>query len=161
MIRFITQFGVAAMFLLFSTAVAWYEGSAILNNPWEWRYSTPFTQLINGEVSNQSDISQLDYFIYASKFKPAFPIIMILSSLYILILSGFYSLKQKKKWFSYYLLVLGGGLFLFSYFTFNSPTVGGRILFSLFIICGLLCVTTALSIHFQILDRIRTKNVMG
>lgn len=51
MIRFITQFGVAAMLLLFSTAVAWYEGSAILDNPWEWRYSTPFTQLINGRVS--------------------------------------------------------------------------------------------------------------
>jgi len=155
MIRFITQFGVAAMLLLFSTAVAWYEGSAILDNPWEWRYSTPFTQLINGGVSYHSDISQLDYFIDASKFQPVFPIIMILSSLYILILIGFYSLKQMKKWFSYYLSVLGGGLLLFSYFTFNSSTIGGRILFSLFIICGSLCVTTAIIIYFQILVRIR------
>lgn len=155
MIRFTIQFGVATIFLLFSTAVAWYEGSAIMENPWEWRYSTPFTQLLNGGVSNQSDISQLDYFIYAAKFKPTFPIVMVLSSLYLLILNGYYSLKQKKKWLPYFLLLLGGGLFLFSYCTFNSPTVGGRLLFFLFIICGLLCVVTAIIIYFHNFKRIR------
>lgn len=82
MIRFVIQSSVSIALLLFSTAVAWYEGSAILDNPWEWRYSTPFTQLLYGVVNNPSDISQLDYFVYASKFQPTFPIIMILSSLY-------------------------------------------------------------------------------
>ncbi len=38
MIRFVIQFSVSIALLLFSTAVAWYEGSAILDNPWEWRY---------------------------------------------------------------------------------------------------------------------------
>lgn len=158
MIRFIIQFGVASLLLLFSTTVAWYEGSAILDNPWEWRYSTPFTKLFHGVVSNPSDISQLDYFVYASKFQPTFPIIMILSSLYLLILIGYYILKQEKKWFSYYLTFLSGGLLLCSYFTFNSPTVGGDILFSLFLICGLLCITTALFINFQV-NRMRGQKV--
>ena len=159
LIRFVIQFSVSITLLLFSTAFAWFEGSAILDNPWEWRYSTPFTQLLYGVVNNPSDISQLDYFVYASKFQPTFPIIMILSSLYLLILIGCNILKQEKNWLAYYLTFLGGGLFLFSYFTSNSPTVGGHILFSIFIISGLLCVSAALIIYFQILNRIKVNKV--
>ena len=156
MIKYI-QFGVVSFFLLFSTAAALYEGSAILNDPWEWSYSTPFTQILYGVVNNPSDISKLDYFVYAAKFQPTFPIIMVLSSLYLLILTGYYILKQKKKTFAYYLSFLGGGLLLFSYFTSNSPTVGGHKMFSLFLVCGLLCIATALIIYFQILNQIRMK----
>ena len=97
MIRF-TSNSAASFFLLFSTAVAWYEGSTILDNSLEWQYSTPFTQLLYGVVNNPSDISQLDYFVYAAKFQPTFPIIMVLSSLYLLILIGYSILKQEKKW---------------------------------------------------------------
>lgn len=157
MIRFIIQFGVASFFLLFSTTVAWYEGSAILDNPWEWRYSTPFTQLLYGVVSNPNDISQLDYFVYASKFQPTFPIIMVMSSLYLLILTGYYIFKQEKKGFAYYLSVLGGGLILLSYFTSNSPTVGGQIMFYIFLVCGVFCIVTALMNYYQILNRIMIK----
>lgn len=155
MIRFVLQFSVSITLLLFSTAFAWYEGSAILDNPWEWRYSTPFTQLLYGVVNNPSDISQLDYFVYASKFQPTFPIMMIFSSLYLLILIGYKILKLEKKWLAYYLTFLGGGLFLFSYFTSNSPTKGGHILSPIFIICGLLCISAALIINFQVLNRIK------
>ncbi|MBU8769452.1 YjdJ family protein [Cytobacillus oceanisediminis] len=159
MIRFVIPFSVSIAVLLFSAAVAWYEGSAILDNPWEWRYSTPFTQLLYGVVNNPSDISQPDYFVYASKFQPTFPIIMILSSLYLLILIGYNTLKQKRKWLVFYLTFLGGGLFLISYFTSYSPTVGGHILFSIFIICGLLRISTALIINFQVLNLIKVNKV--
>lgn len=104
-------------------------------------------------------ISQLDYIVYASKFQPTFPIIMILSSLNLLILIGYKILKQEKKWLAYYLTFLGGGLFLFSYFTSNSPTIGGQILFSIFIICGLLCISAAFLINFQVLNRIKVNKV--
>ena len=156
-IRFIIQCGIASFFLLFSTAVAWYEGSAILDNPWEWRYSTPFTQLFYGVVSSPSDISQLDYFVYAFKFQPIFPVIMVLSSLYLLALIGYFIFKQEKKGFAYYLSFLGVGLFLLSYFTSNSPTVGGQIMFYLFLMCGVFCIVTALIYYYQILNRIRVK----
>ncbi|MFB9976397.1 YjdJ family protein, partial [Pallidibacillus thermolactis subsp. kokeshiiformis] len=149
MIRYI-QFGVVSFFLLFSTAVALYEGSAILNAPWEWPYSTPITQILYGVVHNSSDILILDYFVYAAKFQPTFPIIMVLSSLYLLILTGYYTLKRKKKMFAYFLSFIGGGLFLLSYFTSNSPTVGGHKMSFLFLICGLICIATALIIYFQI-----------
>ena len=60
-------------------------------------YSTPFTQLLYGEVSEVSEISQLDYFVYAAKFQPTFPIIMVLSSLYLLILIGYYIFQEERK----------------------------------------------------------------
>ncbi|WP_226669800.1 YjdJ family protein [Metabacillus litoralis] len=153
MIRFIIQFGIFSILFLFSTAASWYEGSAILNNPWEWKYSTPFTTFFYGGVNNQSDISQLDYFIYAFKFLPTYPVIMVLSSMYLLILIGNYTLK-KRKWFIYYLFFLSGGCFLVSYLTINSITVGGRILFFLFIICGI-CLTTISTINFQLETKLR------
>lgn len=156
MIRFI-QFGVASCFLLISFFATLYEGSNILTDPWEWRYSTPFTQLFYGVVNNPSDISQLDYIVYAAKFHPTFPIIMFLSGLYLLVLIGYYTLKQEKKLFAYYLTFLGGGLLLCSYTISNSPTVGGRIMFSLFLICGLLCIATTLIINLQFINRIRMK----
>lgn len=157
MIRLLIQFGVSTLLLLFSTAVAWYEGSAILDNSLEWRNSTPFTQLLYGAVNNPSNILQLDYFVYAIKFQPTFPIIMVLSSLYLLILIGYCIFQEEKKGLAYYLSFLGGGLFILSYFTSNSPTVGGQLMFYLFLVCGLFCIVTALMNYYQILNRTRVK----
>jgi len=151
--RFSIQFGIASFLLLISTVAGWYEGSAILDNPWEWRYSTPFSQLFYGEIQNGSDISQLDYFIYSAKFQPTFPVIMVISSLYLLILIGYYFLKRQYKWFAYYMFFLGGGLFLLSYFIFNSPTLGGQIFFYTWLVSAVLCIAVAIITYFQIFNR--------
>ncbi|WP_245639433.1 YjdJ family protein [Viridibacillus arvi] len=80
MLRFFIQFVTVFLLFIFSTFFAWYEGSTNLDNPWEWGYSTPFSQLLNGEVHSASDVSQLDYFIYAAKFQPTFTVFMVISS---------------------------------------------------------------------------------
>jgi hypothetical protein len=145
------QFGLVV--ILFSTVAAWYEGSAILDNPWEWKYSTPFSHMLYGEVHSDSDISQLDYFVYAAKFQPAFPAIMAISSLYLLILIGYYFLNRQHKRFAYFLAILGGGLFLLSYFFTNSPTDGGQIFFYIWLVSGILCTVTAVITYFQAFNR--------
>ena len=61
------------MLLIFSTGVALYEGSAILEDPWEWKYTAIFSQMKNGQVENVNDILPIDYFVYAAKFVPTFP----------------------------------------------------------------------------------------
>lgn len=106
-----------------------------------------------GEVNSNSSISQLDYLVYAVKFQPTFPVIMVISSLYILILMGYHFLKPQHKRFAYYLSFLGGVLFLLSYFIFNSPTFGGQIFFYIWLVSGLLCIVTAVITYFQILNR--------
>ncbi|MGE7837403.1 YjdJ family protein [Viridibacillus arvi] len=153
MLRFFIQFVVVFLLFIFSTFFAWYEGSTILENPWEWKYSTPFSQLLNREILNASDISQLDYFIYAAKFQPTFPVIMVISSLYLLILIGYYSFKKKYKWFAYYLFFLGGGLSLLSYIIYHSTTLGGEILYCICLVSSVLCIAAATISYFQIFNR--------
>ncbi|MFJ8103989.1 MULTISPECIES: DUF4306 domain-containing protein [unclassified Lysinibacillus] len=43
--------------LAFSTFISWYEGSAIIENSLEWKYSTPFTILFNIEITNGPSFS--------------------------------------------------------------------------------------------------------
>ncbi|WP_144554352.1 DUF4306 domain-containing protein, partial [Peribacillus simplex] len=38
---FLFQFVIASSLLFISTVCALYEGSAIVDNHWEWKYSTP------------------------------------------------------------------------------------------------------------------------
>ena len=98
MFRYISQLIIGSFILAVSTFIAWYEGSAIIENSFEWKYSTPFTKLFNIEITNGHDISQLDYFVYAAKFQPLFPAIMTVSVLYILSVIGYYLIKRNTKW---------------------------------------------------------------
>ncbi|QOV12143.1 YjdJ family protein [Viridibacillus arvi] len=152
MLRFFIQFVTVLLLFFFSTFFAWYEGSTILENPWEWKYSTPFSQLLNGEVHSASDISQLDYFMYAAKFQPTFPVIMVTSSIYLLILIGYYSFKKRYKWFAYYLFILGGGLFFFSYIIYDSTTLD-KIYFIICLLYSVVCLKTATISYFRIFNR--------
>ncbi|MEH7413847.1 YjdJ family protein [Neobacillus drentensis] len=79
-------FALAGMMLCFSTFVAWYEGSNLVNDPFEWKYTAKVTHSIKGEITDYHQINQLDYFIYAAKFHPLFPILMLVSASIIIIL---------------------------------------------------------------------------
>jgi hypothetical protein len=63
----------ASILLIFSTGFAWYEGSKILDDPWEWKYTAIFFQKVNGQVKQASDILSTDHIVYAAKFLPTFP----------------------------------------------------------------------------------------
>ena len=147
------QFAFTLFVFLFSAIVSWYEGSEILNQPWEWPYSTPFSHMLYGEVLSERDISQLDHFIYAAKFKPAFPAVMAVSGLYLLILVGYYFLllRQKQSKFFYFLFVIGGGLLFISCIFTNSPTKGGEIFHYIWLAGGLICILAAIYIRFLIM----------
>ncbi|WP_043933280.1 YjdJ family protein [Bacillus sp. EB01] len=135
--RLAIQAGIGLIFLLFSTMASWYEGSALVDSPSEWKHSTPFTQIFKTSFSDGKDISQLDYFVYAAKFQPIFPVIMIVSILYLFILAGLYFLKNRGNLFSLYLFILGIICVLAGLQLAGSSTQGGRILFYVFAASGL------------------------
>ncbi len=114
MFKYILQFIIGMFFLIISTFFAWYEGSAIVDNSLEWGNSTPFTHFSNIDITNGQNISQLDYFIYAAKFQPLFPAMMIISVLYMVGIIGFYLLNRKLKSAKIYWELLGCILILFS-----------------------------------------------
>ncbi|WP_240375611.1 YjdJ family protein [Bacillus piscicola] len=153
MFLFVIQLGIVSILLLFSTLAAWYEGSAILDNPWEWKYSTPFSQLFHGEVQNSSHVSQLDHFVYAAKFGPTFPIIVVISTIYLIVLLGYYFLKRQLKGFAYYLFFWSGVLMLLSSLISKSPTPGGQILFNMWLLSGLLCAAIAVYLYVRSSNR--------
>lgn len=147
----IFQFGLALMILLFSTLGAWYEGSEVLERNSEWEYSTPFTHLFYGEVNDSNDISRLDHFVYAAKFKPINPILMLVSSIYLLTLLAYVFFKQNRKWFSRFIITLGILLSLFSIALYSSPTIGARVIFYVSLSIGILYIVIA--VIFYVLQK--------
>ncbi|MCH7323278.1 YjdJ family protein [Solibacillus sp. MA9] len=140
MFKYVLQLIVGIFTLVVSTLISWYEGSAITYNSLEWGYSTPFTKLFNIEITNGRDITQLDYFVYAAKFQPLFPAIMMVSVCYILSVVGYYLVKYKLKWAIGFFGLIGCIMILLSGFIFNSTTIGGRIFFWITLVSGLISV---------------------
>lgn len=138
MFKYILQLIIGILTLTISTFIAWYEGSAIIDNPFEWNYSTPFTGLFNIEITNGYDISQLDYFVYAAKFQPFFPAIMMVSVLYIMSVIGHYLIKRNTKWAIGFWGLTGCICILLSGLIINSPTIGGVIFFWMTSISGII-----------------------
>lgn len=132
------------MFLVFSTLVAWYEGSSILNTPWEWRYTAIFSEIVNGPVMQADDILTIDYFVYAAKFTAIFPLLMLLSSTYIIILLGYVLFKRNIKKYSYFLSCIGVIFLVLSVLVSSSPTIGLKIFFNCFLLLGILLIVIAL-----------------
>lgn len=143
MFKYVLQLIVGIFSLVVSTFIAWYEGSAITYKSLEWGYSTPFTKSFNIEIMNGHDISQLDYFVFAAKYQPLFPAIMMVSVFYILSVVGYYLVEYKPKWAIGFWGLIGCIMILPIGFTFNSPTIGGRIFFWITLVSGLICITVA------------------
>lgn len=150
MFRFIFQFGAASIVFLFSACAAWYEGSALLDHPSVWKNTTPFTRLFHGSVQSETDILQWDFFIYAAKYQPTYPMIMLVSGLYLLLFIGYYIFKRAKKWYAIYLFMLSGGLYILSYFHFDSPLGEGYKMFVLMATCASFCLLSGLITYLSV-----------
>ncbi|OIU68575.1 YjdJ family protein [Rossellomorea aquimaris] len=143
MSRAVIQIGLGIGVLFFSLFATLFEGSEIVDRPFEWEYSTPFS----GQVNAAGDISKLDYFVYAIKFKPAFPIVMAISLLYLLVVAG-YLFLSRKRFYSLYLPILAVLQFGLGALMFSATTSGAQLLSYVFIVCGLVTVLAALMYHF-------------
>ncbi|OOE12600.1 YjdJ family protein [Fictibacillus arsenicus] len=147
---YIIQYGIAIFTFLFSTFSAWYEGSELRDVQWEWNHSAIISKWLNGAVTAPSDISGLDHFIYAAKFKPVFPILMAVSGLYIIILAATWLLRNQRNKLFMFLDILGLLLMLASLLTYQSPTKGLELFTMLFIVMGLLSITASAVIKMKL-----------
>ncbi|MGE6486949.1 DUF4306 domain-containing protein [Paenisporosarcina sp. NPDC076898] len=142
--KIIIQLSITLFAFIFSSLATWYEGSKILDVPWEWKHTAIFSEIVNGPVKESSDILIVDYFVYAAKFLPTFPLIMFLSGSYVLILIGYIVLKRRKKMFSYFLTSIGVLFLVLSGFVSQSPTRGLKVFFLSFLFVGILSIGIAL-----------------
>ncbi len=142
--KYAVQYLIASMLLAFSTFIAWYEGSAIRDVPWEWKHTALFSKVFNGQITNNSDISQLDYFIYAAKFHPVYPILILFSLSYIATLSGYLLLKNNIKRLTVFLSTISIIHILLGLTIYSSPTVGGKYFTFAFLFNGLINLSLAI-----------------
>lgn len=143
MAKYLLQLMVGVAIFFVSTFFAWYESSEITENPFEWRYSTPFTNLFVQEIVNGKDISQLDYFVYAVKFKPLFPAIMFVSLIYLLSVLGMYLIKMKLKATTPFWGCTGLILLFSSVVISQSFTIGNSVFFWIASINGMIFLVVA------------------
>jgi hypothetical protein len=155
MFKTMIQLGLSSMFFLFSALASWYEGSNILQNSREWKYTAFFSQMINGDVLHSSDILLVDYFIYAAKFFPTFPIFMLLSGTHLILLIGYVLFKRSQKVFAGFLSFIGILFLGISGLVANSSIGGLQTFFNLFLFMGMLLIVVALIRAFSV----RTKEV--
>ncbi|MDP1419522.1 DUF4306 domain-containing protein [Peribacillus simplex] len=144
------QMTIVALFFMVFTFCTWYEGSEILDRPWEWKYSTHFTPVNDDQAMDADDISSFDHFVYAAKFKPLFPFLMVITAFYLIILTGFILFKRSIKKMALFLLGLGILFLLSSGFVSNSPTVGGNIFQAFFLIGGMIAIIGAALYYFRV-----------
>lgn len=139
----------AMLFLMIFTFCAWYEGSEILDNPWEWEYSTPFSELLHTQVEGPEDISNLDHLVYAAKFRPLFPALMMMTLLYLVTLTGLRVSKGSQKKSAFFLTGLGVLLLLMSGLIWSSPTVGGHFFKGISLIVGIVSILVGMLYYFK------------
>lgn len=144
--RYIIQYIASSAILLLATLSAWYEGSGIREDPFEWKYSAIFSKAINGSVTSPADILLLDHFVYAVKFKPLYPLIMVICSLYLLTLTAMLLLKFNTKKLAVYHGVLGVSLMVAGFIIKSSPTTGLSLFMWFFTITGILNLITSVFI---------------
>ncbi|MGG4266244.1 YjdJ family protein [Peribacillus simplex] len=154
--KYFDQSIIAGFFLLLFSFCTWYEGSEILDDSREWKYSAHFSQMLNDQVVDDQDISNLDYFVYAAKFKPVFPVLMVLTSSYLIILTGYALFKRSSKKTALFLVGYGVFFLILSGIVSNSPTVGGNIFQAIFLISGMMAIIGAALYYFRIPKEIKT-----
>lgn len=147
--KYFIQFLLTVILFIFATAATWYEGSELLSRTLEWKYSTFFSQMINGEVIIANDISGLDFFIYAVKFQPFYPFLMMMSILYLLLLASYLVLGKNLRKFSLFLVAIGMILLILGTFVSDSPTAGGKYFNLVLNIMGILCLLNFIILHFN------------
>jgi hypothetical protein len=147
--RLVLQVGLALMLLLFSAAASWYEGSEIVDNSFEWKYTAIFSQYLHGPVENANDILPIDHFVYAVKFVPTFPLLMLLSGTYLILLIGYILLKRNHKLFACLLSFIGVLFLVLSQVISSSPTIGLVTFYNTLIPIGMFLLVAALILYFR------------
>ncbi|MFP7494628.1 DUF4306 domain-containing protein [Terribacillus saccharophilus] len=115
-------FILAGFAFIFFLTLSLYEGSNLVEDVFEWPRSTPFTHLLVSDPIFPQDIVWLDFFVYAIKFYPVYPIMTLICATLLLFLT-IQKLNSSRKWYSSILEILFGFLILYtsaSFFTADS-----------------------------------------
>lgn len=137
--------------LVVSTFIAWYEGAQIYDNPWEWGNTALVSNYLNGyPITTEGQIVMLDHFIYAAKFQPLFPLLMVVSLLAFILVSVYPLVKRNRNVLLATTFFLASISFIVFFLLGNSPTPGFKLFTALFGFIGLLSMGILLSVVIKV-----------
>lgn len=136
------------MFFCIATFASWYEGSELVDNSFEWEHTAVFTSWIHDGEVERGNISQLDYFVYSIKFKPIFPIIMMVSLMYMVFAIGQKLLQPGIKQ-NIFISILGAILLTGAGLISGSPTSGAKVFMMSQLLVGTLLIALAIFLQFR------------
>ncbi|MEA3322492.1 MAG: YjdJ family protein [Bacillota bacterium] len=141
-------FGLAIMFFCIATFASWYEGSELVDNSFEWKHTAVITSWLNDGEVERGNISQLDYFVYSIKFKPIFPVIMMISFIYMVFVIGQKLLQPGVK-LNIFMSILGVCLLSGAGLISGSPTSGAKVFMMSQVLVGTLLIALAVFLQFR------------
>ncbi|WP_367183502.1 DUF4306 domain-containing protein [Sporosarcina sp.] len=130
------------LILLFSLLVSIYEGSEILNTPWEWEHTAIFSNLTNEQLKTTKDILLIDYFIFAAKFSPIYPIVSLIATYSITFQIIFWIKNKLTRIISFWLITFISIILMIT--LKNSPTQGLHLISILFGLSTFISISIAL-----------------
>ncbi|GAE93196.1 hypothetical protein JCM21714_2250 [Gracilibacillus boraciitolerans JCM 21714] len=143
------QILVSFVFFLFTLYVSLYEGSNLLLDTPEWKYTTKFTHLIYENPSLPEDITNIDLYLYAVKYYSFFPIMNLISGLYFFILLVYIGIKRNLRRMSYVLAITGSILIILSLLFFSSFSIGTIIYRIILFITGLIFLVSPMLLKYK------------
>jgi hypothetical protein len=121
-----------------------YEGSNLIENSFEWSRSAPFTHLLAPNPVFPEDIVWLDFFIYAIKYYPIYPLLTLISAVVMLSLTLQTLNKQKCLSINILQLLIGALLLYMSAVFFSAHSFGSAVFRLSFLLIGIIFVCDAL-----------------
>ncbi|NLP51165.1 DUF4306 domain-containing protein [Bacillus sp. RO1] len=141
-------FGLAIIFFCIATFASWYEGSELVDNSFEWKHTAVITSWLNDGEVERGNISQLDYYVYSIKFKPIFPVIMMLSFIYMVFEISRKFLQPGIK-LNIFMSILGVILLTGAGLISGSPTSGANVFMMSQVLVGTLLIALAVFLQFR------------
>jgi Domain of unknown function (DUF4306) len=127
---------------------ALYEGSNLIEDPFDWQESSLFTNLLVSNPKYPEDIIWLDYFVYAVKYYPIYPVLTLISLLGLLLFVMGTKLKSSNL-FNVIEVVIGGLMIFTALSFFSANTIGSEIFKYTILLSGLIFIMQAIFIGYK------------
>lgn len=144
-IKCMTQLFASCFVFLLSSVATWYNGSSVLEGP--------LSASLTGGLTKSSAVhhySHIDYLLYTIKFHPQFPIMMMVSGIYLIVLLSIIGFKKRYGLISSCCLCITALLCYSSYKLSHTPTEGEHAMITSSLAAASLCLAVGL---FYLLKR--------
>ncbi|QXE02255.1 DUF4306 domain-containing protein [Terribacillus sp. DMT04] len=126
-----------------------YEGSNLIEDSFEWSNSAPFTHLLAANPVFPQDILWIDFFVYAIKFYPVYPLLTLISAAVMLSITMQTFNRHKRLAINILQLLIGALILYMSAAYFSAHRFGSTVFRVSFLLIGIAFVFDAVRMMYK------------